>query len=212
MAEVEVEIYLEEDVNEDTLSVPEDIVERTTECLKDIESNLGITMEQSKISKVLEGGIIPFHRMSSDECRYWGAVCPNKHSLDNYRGQIPIRVLEALRLATEKKMFEKYSIYSEVSDIIDPVLVGFIDETGESRPYTKTPYLIARWGESLFSISELKDRALKATVERIKLGAEKSKSEVDSVLSSVESFALAYLRDGSRLPYIRVETPPEVSI
>jgi hypothetical protein len=212
MAEVQVEIYLEEDVDEGTLSVPEDICERTMECLKDIESNLGITMEQSKLSKVLEGGIIPFHRLSAEECRYWGAICPHKHSLDRYNGQIPIRVLEALRLATEKKMFERYTIYSEVSDMIDPILVGLIDETGEKRPYNKTPYLIARWGESLFSISELKDRALKEATKRIQLGAEKSKSEVDSVLSSVESFALAYLRDGSRLPYVQIDTPTEVSI
>jgi len=206
---ITVEIFTEEDVDEETFEIPEKVQREAKECIAKIEENLSIEMHKSQIDTKLKTKI-PFHRLTEQERRMWGAVCPHRSPVERYRGHIPLRVLKALEFATSQKMFEEYEIYSEYSDNTDPILVGKIDESGEGRSYNRTPYLIARWGESLFSVAELRDKAIEASVKIIQTSAEKTKSVADSVLASVESHALAYLTDGRSLPYDRCETPTGV--
>ena len=208
---VQVEIFIEEDTNEETLEIPEEIQQKARECIKNIESNLSIEMAKTQMDAA-EIQTIPFHRLSAAECRLWGAVCPHKYDLENYRGNIPIRVLQALEVATEKEMFETYKIYSEFSDQVDPILVGFIDETGEKRSYTKTPYLIARWGESLFSIAELPVIAKKRVVEYLESKGGKCKAELEAIMTNPEATAVSYLNDLASLPYLSLGNPNRITV
>ncbi len=209
--ETQVEVFIEEDTNEETLEIPEEIQQKARECIKKIESNLNIEMAKTKLDAA-EIQTIPFHRLSRAECRLWGAVCPHKYDLESYKGHIPIRVLQALELATEKEMFEEYKIYSEFSDQVDPILIGFIDETGEKRSYTKDAYLIARWGESLFSIAELPEIAKKRVVEFIKSKGGKCKAELEAMMTNPEVAAAGYLNDLASLPYLSLGNPTRITV
>jgi len=209
MKELQVEIFLEEDTDEETLSIPQDIQEKTLAAIRDIESKLNITMQRSQDPSSLKGRI-PFHRLSEQERRMWYAVCPHRSELDRYEGHIPLRVLETLKVAVEKEMFEEYLIYSEFSDKVDPILIGMVDESGEGKTYGRTPFLIARWGVSLFSLSELEKRAIIATEKWFEQKAKKVKAIADSVLASTESCAIAFLEDGSSPGYASMTTPDRI--
>lgn len=207
----QVEIFLEEDTNTETLEIPEEILQKTNECIAEIEKNLSIEMYRTKMDAVLDGKVIPFHKMSAEECRMWGAVCPHRFNLDVYEGYIPVRVLQALKLVTEKEMFHHYVIYSEYSDQTDPILIGFLDPENKEQSWRMEAYLIARWGKSLFSVAELKDRALKAVTEKIKAEALEAKTKLDILIASPEVGALTYLIERGSLPYINLSAPTTVS-
>ena len=93
---------------------------------------------------------IPYQRLTTVGRNIWGAFCPYKAKLADFKGYIPTRVLEIIE--TNQIKFGRIEVWSEEETNPDPVLVGIV---GQDYTTTQAYYLIARWGESLLSYAEV---------------------------------------------------------
>lgn len=128
-------------------------------------SDLGLTGQEKLRAKTESGeaALCPYRTMTRDERFAYEVMLPTKVSVHDYTaGPIPVRVLQVLQHAKSlrneegKPMFGCFRVWSNDSEP-DPILVA---HTGESS-WSSDPYLLARWGESLISFSEVMEYALK---------------------------------------------------
>ena len=106
-----------------------------------------------------EGHVVPYEVLDNAHQLVWKVLCPySSHVQDYAGGVIPLRVLQVI--AHAKPLCDRIEVWSATPDMRDPLLVGKLNKS-----YNSPLFLLARWGEELFPIAELAERAHKALVQ-----------------------------------------------
>lgn len=141
----------------------------------------------------------PYREMSAEEHGVYSVVFPTKTLLAHYRdGIIPVRVLQVAAHATELGFFNKgLYVWHPPAHQKDPLLVGVRSEMRDGESWeSDAHYILARWGESLATLEELKVKARALLVERWKNKLKRIKAEVDTALLTIESRIDERLNEG----------------
>lgn len=136
----------------------------------------------------------PYRRMSKEEQAIFSALMPNRVKLERYAdGPIPLRALQVAAHARSLDFFDRgFEVWCPQPGRDDPVLVGL--KKGE---YSSTDiYLLARWGEELRSLDELRAKASAIVIAKVRAAAAKAKAEVAAIESSLQERVDAYLHGG----------------
>lgn len=98
--------------------------------------------------------------ISAEDLKTWRTWLPTAYSdansgFANYRFDLmPTEVLAELEFSRKLDLFDHYEIWTpEQPKAQDPVLVGYLDQT---------PYLLARWGESLMPFEKIQELVQRA--------------------------------------------------
>lgn len=171
---MEVETYEVEEEADTGLSKPE----LDAASLALIES-LGLEGQRKLTVKAEDGAVkrIPYREMTAQEIAVYAEVFPEQTKLARYEAApIPLRVLQVAAHAKEYLPF--LSVWHRSIADKDPVLVGRREE------YSRTIYLLARWGDALLPFTSLVAEAKR--VLRIKWT-----EELDSKVRGIEEFRRA---------------------
>jgi len=127
-------------------------------------------------------GIIPFPEMSSAETNTWEVYCPQKRKIQEYKNTIPIEVIRLAEILKREAMFHKIEIWEESKEQVDPIMVGYLNDS-----YSSPKYLLARWGLSLKPYEEIRELAKKMWKENRKTSIEQKIREGRRKLEDLES-------------------------
>jgi len=134
-----------------------------------------ITQAEEDIDEDGVGVRIPYPKMSPAEVAIYETLFPVKDPVHKYSATIiPIRVMQVIQHA--KGLFKGLFIWHDKVMNPDPVLVG--TRAKPEGQYGDDYYLLARWGDALVGITELKKTAEKALTEDWRRKIEKKKLEV----------------------------------
>jgi hypothetical protein len=150
-------------------------VECDAEALAIIEA-MGLSGQQKLVAKTEAGDEVrnPYRKMTADEGFIYNLLLTKHTALDKYSdGAIPLRVLQ---VAAHSK---------DHADVKDPILVG---ENGDT--WSAERFLLARWGEVLEPLNEL--RKLAAAKLKAKLLGEcaKAASHAQADVAAIEAMSL----------------------
>jgi len=162
---------------------------------KELLAEMGVVPDgtsQEEVKKLIKGSIIPFKKMSLEDRRMWGVICPAEEKLTEFSGElIPLRVLEVISICNEKEYFNEMMVFSEKENKKDPILVGITHPDGKS--WDKTYWLVARWGEVLENMDTLFERAKVKAMAQMKVIAKDAVARATQVLDDPESAAIKWL-------------------
>ncbi|HEU5207772.1 MAG TPA: hypothetical protein VFU06_00060 [Longimicrobiales bacterium] len=203
---MEVETY---EVNE-TLS--DGTVEQTSdpEALALIEQ-MGLRGQETLLGKREAGDDVavvrcPYRRMSAEEQNVFAVVCPQVTSLEDYAsGPIPLRVLQVA--AHAHGMFRELQVWHPTdARVDDPVLVGIMVAPNKHGWNDRHRYILARWGETLPSMEELREMARGILHADLRDQVESARANIEAFAGRLDSIIDKHLRGG------RVETPDGVRL
>jgi len=131
------------------------------EALQLIEA-LGLEGQQTLLRPKAEGeGLVrsPYRPMTTEEARIYGALFPKTTELQRFASSaVPLRVLQ---VAAHAKQFlpHLYVWHGEDARYADPVLVGYAEPGWYTNQPRGVPHILARWGDALLSLDELRELA-----------------------------------------------------
>jgi hypothetical protein len=154
-------------------------------------------VEQYKQSKaaleiVATDEIIPFIEMTTAEKNVWQVYCPTKSLLKEYRQTMPLEVIKLAEEVQKRGYFHKIEVWSEHQADIDPILVGYSNDT-----YSSPMYLLARWGASLRPYEEVREIAIKLWKESRIARAKQTIKDTQRKLEDVEEDAIKHFNGNS---------------
>jgi hypothetical protein len=162
-----------------------ELAEETTE---DVEQAKGL-IDQLNLSGqkelLVKDGRQPYPQATAEQLFVFQTLCPVEEKLNSYsRTTIPLRVLQVA--AHAKDLFEELLVWDVAGADKDPVLVG-----ANKNGWSKTYFLLARWGEELEAWPILLKRALEKKRASLKDHAKSmaAKWKVISDAGTVESDA-----------------------
>ncbi len=127
------------------------------------------------------GKIFPYRKMTVEEEFIYRAWCPKEVSLEQYSdGPIPIRVLQVAALAKEVGLTDLKVWCPMQASKDDPILFGL---KGRER------FMLARWGEVLFSLEEMLGKALEIKRREWKAKLLSIRSDVEVRLAGLDTLA-----------------------
>lgn len=139
---------------------------------------------------------IPFLYMNESMKNVYETLCPCEIGVNQYsKSPIPLQVLGIIKLCETENYFEKLIIrYDDVN--IDPVLVG-INKTGN---YSKDYYLLARWGNELDNLEQLREKARQRWIGNSTTKLQGDIAEKQSILDNIENHSKNFVA-GNNVPY-----------
>ncbi len=142
---------------------------------------------------------VPYRKMTKMEGLVFQLLCPQVAKIENYKdGIIPLRVLQVYQHAKSLDFFDKGFViwYPESADIKDPFLIGH--KTGDPSHITEQ-YILARWGEELWTFDKMKECAEKLYREKLMAKMARIRREVDAYWEQINSSDALDLATG--MPY-----------
>lgn len=135
----------------------------------------------------------PFRKLTALEALVFGILFPEKTKVENYEsGLIPLRVLKLLEQAKDSGQFIGFTIWHPEDVRSDPVLIGLFPHENVSYAtldYMATPFLLARWGEALFTFEALAKKAKEIWVARARIALKNKQRACEQELENIESLA-----------------------
>lgn len=118
----------------------------------------------------------PYRKMTAQEGFVYKTLCPVVTTLEKYKdGIIPLRVLQVASHVKDLAFVDRIQVWHpENADIKDPVLVGVKGPEYIDREV----FILARWGEELWSMEKMLDLAKKMRVSSLKSALRKIKAEI----------------------------------
>ena len=167
---------------EDTKGLMHDI-EQIEEWSNKIEE-LGLEGQKKLVAE--EGkSPIPFVHMNKSMKVMYETLCPRIYNYKDYdKTPIPLEVLALIGLCRKEGYFQELKIWVDDKEP-DPLLIGITYPA--DKTWDKNFYCIARWGDELRSLVELKNKAL----ERLKVEFEIKLNEARQKLAVMDPLALA---------------------
>jgi hypothetical protein len=174
--------------------------ETAAEC-KELIEKLALDGQRG-ILEATKANVMPYRRMTKEEDTVYGLICPTKTLVKDFKSHImPLRILKVIEHAHSLNYFKELYIWHPEDATLDPVLVGHREEKEQYGPHTYL-YILARWGEVLELLSDLKKKAGEVLKNK-RIGALKAMAASANALlpqwdamSSDEHLAL-----GSQVPY-----------
>ena len=157
------------------------VPEVEAEALEIIEK-LGLEGQKKLVTKD-ESGVesrCPYRKMTAEEKFIYQTLCPTESTLHDFADSpIPVRVLQVAAHAVD--LFDDVLVWSaENADVKDPVLVGRNGSYGNHEFF-----MLARWGEVLEPLSNLKIAATEVAREKIKTRLQDIRQAVDASIASI---------------------------
>jgi hypothetical protein len=190
---------------EQTEVTSEGIPDNDAEAIQLIE-RLGLKGQQTLIGS---GGtsapaVIPFRKVTAEECDTYALLFPEVVEVEDYKASpIPIRVLQVIAHCRELGLHMVVWYPSDAEKRDDPILVGY-QERGQHGPRyldRRKALLLARWGDALKPLQELKREAVEIARQRIRQALGMCRAELERDIASLDTFADAtVLRAGVSLP------------
>lgn len=147
---------------------------------------LGLNGQKALVNRD-SGERFPYRPMTDAERKIYNVLLPKQTNIKEYKeAPIPLRVLQIAAHASTVKMdggiaFSEIQVWSAKSaEVKDQILVGKHGST-----YDYTLYLLARWGEVLLPLDELKKLAIKTRFEEIRSAAAKIAAQAQAKLASL---------------------------
>ena len=142
---------------------------------------------------------IPYQWLDESTIRAFKLLCPKVDTIENYRFEIPLEILQNVKLSITEKYFDWIEVWSNAKDP-DPFLVGRVYKDDESRnknyTWSASNYLIGRWGAENKSIDELIQLSIKIATDRISVYTESCIAKLNSWKSCPELWAKQYIFNG----------------
>lgn len=172
------------------------VIEETKELIYDSEKiqewkekceALGLNRQIALTTKVSP---IPFEAMNTVTKRVYETLCPSKVKYQDYgKTTIPLEVLGLIQLCENEKYFKEIQIwYDDKSP--DPLAVGI--KQVDSYEWNNQNYLIARWGDVLKSLEELKVQAIQRFKRTQQISMKKKVIELNQKLDTLDVNVEAY--------------------
>lgn len=144
MIEIYKEPELEEMINNELIS---------SEWKKQIEE-LGLLGQQKLVNKPDDSNPSIYMYMNESIERVFSVLCPMKENYKVYsKSTIPLEVLKEIALCVHENYFHKIEVWHDDTDP-DPIVVGYT-----TSEYNSPKHLIARWGDEIIPLNELKIKA-----------------------------------------------------
>jgi hypothetical protein len=160
----------------------------TEEQLKIIEE-LGLEGQQSLVQKSEDAAapseICPYRQMTQEEFGVYSHLCPVKTAIKKFAAEaIPLRVLQVAAHAHSLGFFESLEVWHTkgASEIKDPVLVA----KRKRDQFTTDFFILARWGEELEPLADLRVKAIKAARGNRVAALKKVKDRVERDINRIE--------------------------
>lgn len=207
-----VETYEEISIDEQHGAV---VDEQVSEEALAIIGALGLTGQQALINKTPltddEDGEtterrLPYRQITAEEAHVFGVLCPKRTKLEQYRdGPIPLRVLQVA--AHARDMFTDLYVLSPATPRDeDPVLIG--TRKNPERSWQTDTFILARWGNVLLPMEEMRALALARLRPVVALAIESARREIESFAASLDAHLAIHLSGGDvRIPFVDVTLP-----
>lgn len=135
---------------------------------------------------------IPYRQITAEESRIYSLVMPEKTDLPEFDlGPIPLRVLQVA--AHARPMFTKLVVWHQANVKEDPILVGIRTDPASKWGAEQT-FILARWGEVLVPLDELRLKARDILIAKSKLAISEAKAEVAKFESTLKEQVDVFLR------------------
>ena len=193
---MKVETYEAISVDEQKGTVINEVV--SEEALALIES-LGLEGQKSLVETREVGGEevqtrFPYRKMTREEQAVFGAVMPHRTRLHSYSdGPIPLRALQVAAHAQSLNFFDHVEVWHPEPGRDDPVLVGCKKNAGG---WGLDLYLLARWGDELVSMDDLRQKAKAVIVARAKSAIAKARAQLTGLEGGLEEKVESFLLGG----------------
>lgn len=137
----------------------------------------------------------PYRLMTAEESAIYSALMPKHVDLADYSdGSIPLRALQVAAHAKSLRVFDRIEVWCPKDPRQpDPVLVGWI---GNRYSSDRKCFILARWGEVLESLDDLREKALPIVRARVAAKIAKAKAAVSQFESTLDENILSYLHGG----------------
>lgn len=172
--------------------------EVSEEALALIES-MDLEGQRALLQKKTAGGEevvvrVPYRRMTAEELAVYSVLMPNREPIAHYDGgPIPLRVLQVAAHAQQLEYFDKgVEVWCPEPGRDDPILVGVKRGKHDAREL----YLLARWGEELLDMAQMRGKALGLLAARVRGEIAKARGELSSLEAGLDDKLLAYLSGG----------------
>jgi len=164
--------------------------EMESEAIELIET-LGLTGQQELLKPVDEDSDvltrIPYRVMTAEEKIVYSVLCPDFTMLDEYNeSPIPLRVLQVAAHACD--LMEEVEVWYNGSVLVkDPVLVGYQYNFNAEPRYRAKAFILARWGDELGSLEELREKAIELWKRDALTSAKSAEEKARVFISTIES-------------------------
>lgn len=135
----------------------------------------------------------PYRRMTKEEQAVFSSIMPTRTKIEKYRDSaIPLRVLQVASHAID--LFDDIEVWHPEAGKDDPVLVGL----SKSGQWGATElFLLARWGEELCSLDELRAKAVPMLLARARRNIADAKGALQRFESGIEEKVADFLQGGA---------------
>ncbi len=154
---------------------------------------LGLKGQERLVSKAADvpESILPYQEMTAEELAVYEILFPEKDLVADYAaGPIPLRVLQVVAFAQERKWFDRIQVWHKRSGSAkeDPVLVGII-ANAQHRTLDRQRFMLARWGDALQPFAALVKQAAIIARAKILTGAEKARNDIATALATIPTLS-----------------------
>jgi hypothetical protein len=134
----------------------------------------------------------PYRVLTAEETNIFATLFPVRTPIAKYQdGPIPLRVLQVAAHAKEMGL-ALFVLHPENGvRMDDPVLVG--ERAGRVRTWERERFLLARWGDELVSLDELRAKAEVKLSARWRLAAEQARAGLHMFADHVDLHVRAFL-------------------
>jgi len=173
-------------------------IEMAEEAINLIEE-MGLEGQQSLVGKDKND----YSEVSKEQAFVIQYCTPREVDVKRYSsGPIPVRVLQVIAHAISVGM-DGITIHCKESEVIDdPIVTGTMILDPE-RPYSKTTFLLARWGEELTSWTKLGQLALATYKEKVKAKFFEIKTSIASEEAALSQLSVSAAADKGIPSYYR---------
>lgn len=172
---MEIEEYLIEDATE--------IIAEGDDAWREKITELGLEGQLKLLSN--NGKRIPFRELSREEAAIYEELFDTKRVIEDFSYEpLPMRVLALIALCKQENYFADMQVWYN-PQIKDPVLVGFAIDPNSSWG-GRISYIIARWGEELLSLPELRVRATEKYIARKRAEYTRKIAEFQAALERID--------------------------
>lgn len=172
---MEIEEYLIEDATE--------IIAEGDDTWREKITELGLEGQLKLLSD--SGKRIPFRELTREESAIYEELFDTKRTVENFSNEpLPMRVLALIALCKQENYFTEMQVWYN-PQIKDPILVGWAIDPASSWG-GRIGYIIARWGDVLMSLPELRVHAIEKYVARKRAEYTRRIAEMQAALERID--------------------------
>ncbi len=172
---MQIETFEEQEIKEQT-------IEQAEECIA-LAEQLGLKGQKEFTNPEVKEQF-PYRKATKEEAFVYDTLLPTSCDVEEYSDSaIPLRVLQVIAHAKSLGKFTRIEVqYAANADVKDPVVFAYIGDK-----YSRSQrFILARWGESLDSLTKMIPKAVKKFAARLKMKAMEQIDELKAGLKRLD--------------------------